>query len=99
MTAMEEWVLKNSIPIGLVLLGGIMAFIKLRAWSETVGKKVDADIVKLDHHLASDLPHISCQVEKERYSSISDRLGRIEDKIETVDDRVVQLLRGRDNRE
>lgn len=95
---MDKWLLDNIVKIGLIILasvgGGIMAFLKMRAMTEALGKKVNEDGLELDRHLASELPHTSCRVERERLLSISDRLARIEDKIETVDSRVVQILRG-----
>jgi Tfp pilus assembly protein PilO len=86
MTPLEQWLLDNLFQILVIVGGGIWAFVKLNGRANSLEKTV-AD------HLQAELPHPICRTESANLESIKASLAEVKEKLDTLDNRIVDLIR------
>jgi hypothetical protein len=93
MTPLEKWLLDNVFQIGILLIGGIFAFLKLQNFQTGMKDRVKKDEELLSKHLTDANPHADCPVHGESLISIKKSIDEVKQHIITLDERIFTVIR------
>jgi hypothetical protein len=102
---MEKWLLDNILELAVLLVGGVIAYIKLNrfqdeaiAWRKDFSQQVCKFEVDLKNHIESPAPHLVCPAHGAILQEIRGVLTTINERILAIDNRVFVRINGLEER-
>ena len=92
---MENWLANNALELAVLVIGGIIGFVKLsrfqddaNKWRGEFGKTISEIKQAFDRHVEAPTPHSSCPAHAAILNEIRSVLRSIDQRITAVDDRM-----------
>jgi len=102
---MEQWLLANLFQIIVIVIGGIIAFVKLNQfqvesikWREDFSRVIRKMETDLAHHIESPTPHPACPAHEAILLQVKEVLGQMHMRIGSMDDRWFARINELENR-